>query len=108
MMYSFGSYQDASQAWQFDPTTVNTQLRDGNWDWFTQSQRWHGIGGTGTGNAPPSPSTLSNSLYLTSAPAFFLSNSYGANTWPWVNPVNGTVYTLPAKARFDAGTPNIL
>ena len=47
------------------------------------------------------PQTIPNSMYLTSAPAFF-----GSNTWPWVDPTTGTTYTLPAKARFDAGTPN--
>jgi hypothetical protein len=40
-------------------------------------------------------------LYLSSKPAFF-----GSNPWPWVDPTTGTVQTLPAKARFDAGTPN--
>ena len=42
-----------------------------------------------------------DSLYMPGKPAFF-----GANTWPWVNPNAGATYTLPAKARFDAGTPN--
>ena len=36
-------------------------------------------------------------------PAFF-----GDNTWPWVDPINGATYTLPAKARYDNGTPNIV
>jgi selenocysteine lyase/cysteine desulfurase len=44
---------------------------------------------------------LSDSLYLTSKPAFM-----GSNPWPWVDPTTGTTYTVPAKARFDAGTPN--
>ena len=25
--------------------------------------------------------------------------------WPWVDPTTGATYTLPAKARYDAGTP---
>jgi hypothetical protein len=30
----------------------------------------------------------------------------GADTWPWVNPTGSPqLYTLPAKARYDAGTP---
>ena len=42
--------------------------------------------------------TLPDSLYLTSKPAFF-----GALQWPWVDPAGATkVYTLPAKARYDA------
>jgi hypothetical protein len=99
-MWDFGPYQDASQNWQFDATTINTQLRQGNWDFVSQKQRWHGIGGSGSTDAT-APQTIPNSLYLTSAPAFF-----GNNPWPWVDPSTGTTYTLPAKARFDAGTPN--
>jgi hypothetical protein len=45
--------------------------------------------------------TLPDSLYLVGRPAFF-----GALPWPWVDPLRTTkVHTLPAKARFDAGTP---
>jgi hypothetical protein len=48
--------------------------------------------------------TLPDSLYLTTKPDFF-----GWNPWPWVVPSGSThvdrVKTLPAKARFDAGTP---
>ena len=45
--------------------------------------------------------TLPDSLYLTSKPAFF-----GSLRWPWVDPGGTTkVYTLPAKARYDAGVP---
>jgi hypothetical protein len=46
---------------------------------------------------------LPNSLYLSGKPGFF--NAGSGYTWPWVDPVNGTTYKLPAKARFDAGTP---
>ena len=58
--------------------------------------------GTGSGGrrAPAPRTTLPDSLYLTQKPAFF-----GSNPWPWVDPTTGTVYTLPAKARFEAGTP---
>jgi hypothetical protein len=48
---------------------------------------------------------LPDSLYLSAKPAFF-----GSNPWPWVDPSgstpSGRVGTLPAKQRFDAGTPN--
>src|SRR5438477_2259607 len=78
-------------AW--DPSTIDSIQRDGNWDWATQSQRWHGIGGAaGSGT----PSTIPNSLYLSQKPAFF-----GSNPWPWVDPATGAVTTLPAKVRFD-------
>jgi hypothetical protein len=74
-----------------DPTVAKTAVRDGNWDWYLSQQTWL--------NSAPAP--LPDSLYLSCKPAFM-----GANTWPWVDPATGTTYTLPAKARYDAGTPN--
>jgi hypothetical protein len=92
-MWSIGA-QQTNTGWSWFATTYETQLRDGNWDWVTQSQRWHGIGGAvGAGT----PKTIPDSLYLSAKPAFF-----GSNPWPWVDPATGTVYTLPAKARFEA------
>jgi hypothetical protein len=64
--------------------------RDGNWDNVTNGVVW----ASGARAIPPS-------FYLTGKPSFF-----GANAWPWVDPATGTTATLPAKARFDAGTPN--
>src|SRR5262249_29567357 len=50
----------------------------------------------------PGGFTIPSSMYLgTAKPAFF-----GSNPWPWVDPTTGTIYALPAKARYDAGTPN--
>lgn len=54
---------------------------------------------------PSNPvTTLPDSLYLTAKPAFF-----GSYDWPWVNPAGGSdaarIKTLPAKARYDGGTP---
>jgi hypothetical protein len=74
-----------------DPTVGATMIRDGNWDWFLSKQTW----------LNSSPALLPKSLYLSCKPAFM-----GSNTWPWVDPTTGTTYTLPAKARYDAGTPN--
>jgi hypothetical protein len=74
-----------------DPNVAATSVRDGNWDSFLAKQTWL------TGTA----ATLPNSLYLACKPAFM-----GSNTWPWVDPTTGTTYTLPAKARYGAGTPN--
>lgn len=76
-----------------DPRVAATAIRDGNWDWFLGRQTW--LNG--------SAGTLPQSLYLSAKPAFF-----GANLWPWVNPITGATHTLPAKARFDAGTPNVV
>jgi hypothetical protein len=92
-MWFIGSQQ--AGGWTWVPTTHQTQLREGNWDWVTKSQRWHGIGGAvGSGT----PQAIPNSLYLTAKPAFF-----GSNPWPWVNPSNGTVSTLPAKSCLEQG-----
>jgi hypothetical protein len=74
-----------------DPTVLSTVIRDGNYDFLTNSQRWHNT---------PGGFAIPNSMYLTSKPAFF-----GNNPWPWVDPTTGAIYTLPAKARYDAGTP---
>ena len=74
-----------------DPKTLSTVIRDGNYDFLTNSQRWHDTpGGFG----------IPNSMYLTSKPGFF-----GSNPWPWIDPTTGAIYTLPAKERYDAGTP---
>jgi hypothetical protein len=75
-----------------DPQTLTTVIRDGNFDFVTNSQKWH---------STPAGFTIPDSLYLSAKPAFF-----GHNPWPWVNPTNGQTYRLPAKARYDAGTPN--
>jgi hypothetical protein len=75
-----------------DPQTLSTVIRDGNFDFVTNSQKWHNT---------PAGFTIPDSLYLSGKPAFF-----GDNPWPWVNPTNGQTYVLPAKARYDAGTPN--
>ncbi len=57
--------------------------------------------------------TLPNSFYLASAPTFFNSGATCTYSWPWVTPTGSTqVQTnscggsgLPAKARYEAGTP---
>ena len=78
-----------------DPQVKATTLRHGNFDYVTNSVIWD----------PASTShVLPFSLYLTQKPAFF--NAGGGYTWPWVEPDGATkLFTLPAKARFDAGTP---
>jgi len=112
-------------SWQYDPTSDNdsyafmwklmymsdtdpvngdkvTLLRQGNYDFATNAQHWIGLGWTGTPDSgPPADATIANSAYLTTKPPFF-----GSNPWPWVDPSSGTTYVLPARARFDAGTPN--
>jgi hypothetical protein len=77
-----------------DPQVLSSVIRDGNYDFLTNSVHWHT---TQAGFFIP------NSLYLSAKPQFF-----GNNPWPWSDPVTGAQYTLPAKARFEAGTPNIV
>jgi hypothetical protein len=80
------------------PYTIDTQvaataIRDGNWDTLLGKQTW--LNG--------SAGVLPDSLYLTGKPAFFASNR-----WPWVDPTTGATYTLPAQARYSAGTANLV
>ena len=61
--------------------------------------------------------TLPNSFYLSSKPSFFSAGATCTYSWPWVTPTGSTPIQgaggsgcssysgLPAKARFDAGTP---
>jgi hypothetical protein len=74
-----------------DAKVAATAVRDGNWDAVLGQQTWL--------NSAAAP--LPDSCYQTSKPAFF-----GSNQWPWVDPTTGAVAVLPAKARYDAGTPN--
>jgi hypothetical protein len=79
--------------WNAQPEArvVNTSHRHANFDYATNSVRW----------ASGFDQTLPDSLYLTSKPGFF-----GNNPWPWVDATGTTkLYTLPARSRFDAGTP---
>lgn len=70
-------------------TVLAQTLRHGNYDYVSNQVVW---------DAATSNHALPASLYLTGKPSFF-----GTATWPWVTPDGSTkVYTLPAKARFDA------
>jgi hypothetical protein len=91
-MWNIGALQTRA-GWQWVSNAYETQLRQGNWDWVTTKQTWHGIGGA-AGSGTPQP--IPNSLYLTAAPPFF-----GNNRWPWVDPATGATYTLPAKYCFE-------
>jgi hypothetical protein len=86
---------DSDRPHPIDPNVASTAIRDGNFDYLTNSVFW---ASTNTAH------TLPNSLYLPHKPAFF--NAGSGHTWPWVNPTGSPqLYTLPAKARYDAGTP---
>lgn len=85
---------DATDQWaqQAEMGALSTVIRDGNYDYLTNKQQWHNT---------PATFPMPNSLYLSSAPAFF-----GSNPWPWLDPTTGTLNVLPAKQRYDNGTPN--
>jgi hypothetical protein len=74
---------------------AQTAIRDGNFDYLTNTVVWA---------ANDTTHSLPNSLYLTRKPTFFDAGK--GYTWPWVNPIGSPqIYALPAKARYDAGTP---
>jgi len=77
----------------YDPNVAATAFRDGNFDYLTNSVHW------ALSNAEHE---LPASQYLPGKPAFFTGYS-----WPWVEPTGSGehLHTLPAKARYDAGTP---
>ena len=81
-------------------------ILDGNYNYWNNAISWA---------SNDTAHTLPNSLYLPGKPAFF--NAGSGYAWPWVNPTGtpqvasgpggcgGTCSGLPAKARYDAGTP---
>jgi Divergent InlB B-repeat domain len=79
-------------------------FRHGNYDYVTSSAQW---------DASTPDHTLPNSFYLSSAPSFFGASTSCTYPWPWVTPTGSTqIQTnscggsgLPAKARWDAGSP---
>jgi hypothetical protein len=87
-----------------DGTNASYIFRHGNYDYVNGSIQWDSL--------TPDHS-LPNSFYLSSRPTFFDNGS--GYSWPWVTPENGTTQLqkgcngscsgLPAKARWDAGTP---
>ena len=71
-----------------DPMVRSTVLREGNFDYVTNQVHWD-----------TAAQAIPASLYLAGKPGFF-----GSLPWPWVDPTGTTkLYTLPAKARYDAG-----
>jgi hypothetical protein len=86
---------DDLNPYPFDKRVSATTLRHGNFDYLTNTVKW---------DPAIANHTLPNSLYLTRKPAFFDAGS--GYVWPWVDPVGATkLHALPAKARYDAGTP---
>ena len=86
---------DGVKPYRTDAQVSATALRHGNFDYLTNQVQWDPEIGR---------HTLPNSLYLDNKPAFFdVGRGYA---WPWVDPDAPTkLHQLPAKARYDAGTP---
>jgi hypothetical protein len=83
---------DGSPPYPTDSNVADTAVRDGNYDYLTSGVHWAGTS-----------HDITESLYLTRKPAYFSGGSY---RWPWVEPLGSRqLYALPAKARYDAGTP---
>jgi hypothetical protein len=86
---------DAVKPYLTDARVAATTLRQGNFDYLTNKVHW---------DPEIGPQALPDSLYLRGKPAFF--DAGRGYVWPWVDPAGETkLHTLPAKARFDAGTP---
>ncbi|HEY7300652.1 MAG TPA: glycosyl hydrolase family 28-related protein [Xanthobacteraceae bacterium] len=86
---------DDLSPYPFDRQVSATTLRHGNFDYLTNTVKW---------DPAIADHTLPDSLYLTRKPAFFDAGS--GYVWPWVDPLGATkLHVLPAKARYDAGTP---
>jgi hypothetical protein len=86
---------DAISPYPNDARVSATTLRHGNFDYLTNSVNW---------DPAIASRALPDSLYLTRRPAFF--DAGRGYVWPWVDPAGATkLHTLPAKARYDAGTP---
>ncbi len=86
---------DTVKPYRSDAQVNATMLRHGNFDYLTNTVQW---------DEEINSRTLPDSLYLSRKPAFFEAGR--GYVWPWVDP-DGTVklHILPAKARYDAGTP---
>jgi hypothetical protein len=86
---------DAVKPYRTDAQVAATTLRHGNFDYLTNTVQW---------DPEIATRALPDSLYLRQKPAFFQAGRGYA--WPWVDPAGPTkLHTLPAKARYDAGTP---
>jgi hypothetical protein len=106
-IWMLGWNSDAAHPTQTDPNLTAAIgpfiFRHGNYDY---------VDGRIADWTPGYSHTLPNSFYLSSAPEFFETGAC-KYPWPWVTPTGSSpIQTnscggsgLPAKARYDAGTP---
>lgn len=86
---------DAVKPYPTDARVAASTIRHGNFDYLTNTTRW---------DSEIADRTLPASMYLPGRPAFF--DAGRGYHWPWVGPVEQVkLHALPAKARYDAGTP---
>jgi Pectate lyase superfamily protein len=86
---------DAVRPYPIDAKVSAVAIRHGNFDYLTNSVKW---------DPAVADHALPDSLYLTGKPAFF--NAGRGYVWPWVDAAGPIkLHILPAKARYDAGTP---
>jgi hypothetical protein len=86
---------DTVAPYPVDVRVRETLLRHGNFDFLSEAIAW---------DESLSGRDIPSSLYLKSRPPFF--DAGRGYAWPWVEPTAAPrVHVLPAKARFDAGTP---
>jgi len=79
-----------------DSQVAATAIRHGNWDYVNNSITW---------DPNITDHSISSTAYIPLGPPRFWPQS-GGYTWPWVDPAGTTkLYRLPAKVRYDAGTP---
>ncbi len=78
-----------------DARVASETLRHANFDFLRDAVQWDER--TAARNLPAS-------FYLDSMPQFFKAGR--GYEWPWVDPLGPVkLHTLPAKARYDSGTP---
>jgi hypothetical protein len=107
-MWTLGWNSDASNPTKTDPNLTTSSsafiFRHGNYDYVSA-----GIADWTSGYSQ----TLPSSFYLGAAPAFSRAGASCTYPWPWVTPNGSTPVqanscggsALPAKARWEAGTP---
>jgi hypothetical protein len=107
-IWLLGWNSDANNPTKSDPNLTASSgafiFKHGNYDYVDR-----GIADWTSGYSQ----TLPNSFYLSNKPAFFSAGASCTYAWPWVTTTGSSqIQTnscsgsgLPAKARFDAGTP---
>lgn len=97
----------------WDPNTSDTHLNTLTTADYIQRHAYYDYRLGSVVNQAGYSTTIPNSFYLASKPAFFGPGATCTYPWPWVTPSGASQIQanscsgsgLPAKARYDAGTP---